>query len=236
MKNTKLKLPILGCLILVSSFQVKVFAQDYIFRAGLKIGWPQVAGLNIEYVAPLLNKKLSVDLDVTYLPITLNGNIENLIGIRPYINRINSYLNNNNSNINGNLNYTNITIGFDYHFLNRIHGLYAGMGLNFMNIEVTGSETATKNISGFGTIDALITANAIKEINSFFIKIGGIHGKHYYFRWETGYTFTLINNPDNINFIGIIDGIPVQIPNSTINLPSYLITGLMANIGCGISF
>jgi hypothetical protein len=35
----------------------------------LKLGYPQVAGLNLEYVTPLLSKRLTADIDLSYLPL-----------------------------------------------------------------------------------------------------------------------------------------------------------------------
>lgn len=50
-------------LLLVALFLTSTLAQERPFRIGFKAGWPQIIGLNLEYVTPLLNKKLSADVD-----------------------------------------------------------------------------------------------------------------------------------------------------------------------------
>ncbi len=235
----KLKVLLLICCILASFYQVKVFAQDYPYRVGLKIGCPQVAGLNLEYLTPLFNKKISIDVDGSYLPLPLNGITENLSGLKAYLNEIrtNTYFNGNISNVIGTFTYTNIAISFNYYIFKPGEGLYAGLGLNIMNMNVSGSASDTiKNFLGLGKLGVVITGNASKEITSYFLKIGGKHGKHYYFRWELGYRIAPKSNSDIVNFTGTIDGITLPITNLIVNLPSYISSGPNADIGFGICF
>jgi len=77
-----------------------VSAQDKPFRIGLKIGYPQLVGLNLEYVTPLLNKKLSADLDFSYFSFNTDP---------------------------APVKYTNFAIGADYYLIGEGRGIYLGL-------------------------------------------------------------------------------------------------------------
>ncbi len=109
-----------------SAFSV-LKAQDQPFRIGLKFGFPQIAGLNLEYVTPLLQKKLSADLDVSYLPLNLT---------------------------NKTLTYTNYAIGINYYFFHEGRGIYGGAGYDNMNVKATENVTNDgETASGTGSVD-----------------------------------------------------------------------------------
>ena len=61
------KILLISTLIIVSS--LSFYSQEKPMRIGLKVGWPEIAGLNLEYVSPLLNSKLAPSIDFTRLGI-----------------------------------------------------------------------------------------------------------------------------------------------------------------------
>ena len=67
MKKSLLILVAITCRVKFQSF-----AQDKPFRIGTKIGFPNLAGLNLEYVTPALNGKLSTSVDGSYIPISIS--------------------------------------------------------------------------------------------------------------------------------------------------------------------
>ncbi len=217
MNKLVLKLPLIVILIVVNSFQVQLLAQEYgPFSVGIKSGWPQVAGLNAEYLTPLINKKVSVDMDGSYVPLPLNEFV---------------------SNTNGNIIYTTFTIGIDYYFFKQGRGIYAGLGFNSMNIEVNANQIdSIPKISFFGGFKTLVSGTRSKVINSYCIKIGGKYGEHFYFRWEFGYKIATINNNDEINVFGSIPGLPIPTPVVNVKIPSLMFSGPTANIGFGYCF
>ncbi|MBN1251303.1 MAG: hypothetical protein JXR51_08005 [Bacteroidales bacterium] len=46
-------------------------AQENPLRIGLKIGVPNVVGLNLEYVTPIMNGKFAPTIDFSFIPITI---------------------------------------------------------------------------------------------------------------------------------------------------------------------
>ena len=54
--------------------QLSVSAQENPFRIGVKFGVPNVAGLSLEYVTPLLDNKLAAALDYSSISIKADGN------------------------------------------------------------------------------------------------------------------------------------------------------------------
>lgn len=77
------------------------FGQERPFRIGLKFGYPQLAGLNLEYVTPALNKKLSADVDISYFGLTSGD---------------------------ASVSYTFLYFGANYYFFNEGRGLFGGLG------------------------------------------------------------------------------------------------------------
>ena len=68
MKNLILTFSLICFITLANVVNSNLFGQELPLRIGLKVGYPQVAGLNLEYVTPLLNKRLAADLDLSYIP------------------------------------------------------------------------------------------------------------------------------------------------------------------------
>jgi hypothetical protein len=99
-------------------------AQDKPFRIGLKFGIPQVAGLNFEYVTPMMSKKLSADLDLSYFSFSSGA---------------------------ATVSYMNFAIGADYYFMREGKGLYGGLAFGRSSFSAT--EDVTEATSG-GTASA----------------------------------------------------------------------------------
>jgi hypothetical protein len=55
--------------ICIFALSQNIVAQDNPFRIGFKFGVPQLAGFNFEYVTPALENRLSIDADISYIPI-----------------------------------------------------------------------------------------------------------------------------------------------------------------------
>ena len=152
MKNLLLSSSLICFLLLANGVNSNVSGQEDPYRVGLKFGLPQVAGLNLEYVTPLLNKRLSADVDLSYFSLKPSQTT---------------------------VDFSNIGLFADYYFTKEGRGLYGGFGYNMLGFK------ATKTLSDGSAGKANIT------LNSLGLKIGGKHGKKFYFRWELGYSLAL---------------------------------------------
>jgi hypothetical protein len=110
MKNLCLTFSLIAFFALANIVDSNVFGQEDPFRIGIKIGFPQVAGLNLEYVTPLLNKRLAADVDFSYIPLNLNG---------------------------GTVTYTDYALFADYYFSHEGRGFYGGLGYSMMGFDAT---------------------------------------------------------------------------------------------------
>jgi hypothetical protein len=110
MKKFLLLFSFIGFLVLANVVNSRVFGQDDPFRIGLKIGYPQLAGLNFEYVTPLLNKRLAADIDFSYIPLKPSQTT---------------------------LTFTNMGLFLDYYFSHEGKGLYGGLGYSRMGFDAT---------------------------------------------------------------------------------------------------
>lgn len=57
----------------IAIFATSSSAQDNPFRIGLKFGMPNIAGLNAEYVTPLLGGRLAPSVDFSYISAKIGG-------------------------------------------------------------------------------------------------------------------------------------------------------------------
>jgi hypothetical protein len=109
-------------------------AQERPMRIGFKFGIPQIAGLNLEYVTPLLNGRLAGDLDLTYLPF----------GVVSYSNigiGANYYFFDEGQGLYGGIGYSRWNFGGDWDIedSNGIAGKgTAGIGENRLNLKLGG--------------------------------------------------------------------------------------------------
>jgi hypothetical protein len=187
MKKILLLFSFIGFLVLGNVVNSNVSGQEDPFRIGLKIGYPQLAGLNFEYVTPLLNKRLAGDIDFSYIPLKPS---------------------------NATLTFTNMGLFADYYFTKEGRGLYGGLGYSRMGFN------ASKILSDGSNGKANIALNSIG------LKIGGKHGKSFYFRWELGYTLALSSPVFEVGSATKNEKFDSPITGS----------GPIANIGFGVAF
>jgi hypothetical protein len=135
MKNLRLAFSLIVFLILVNVVNSNVFAQENPVRLGVKIGFPQVAGLNLEYVTPLLNKRLAFDVDYSYIPLKPSE---------------------------GTLKYTYYAVYADYYFNHEGHGFYGGFGYSRIGLKVTKDVTFSDGTTQSGNADIGINALNLK--------------------------------------------------------------------------
>ena len=110
MKNLYLTFSLIALFALTNVVDSNVFGQDDPFRIGIKIGFPQIAGLNLEYVTPLMNKRLAADVDFSYIPLSPNG---------------------------GTVTYTDYALFANYYFSHEGRGFYGGLGYSRMGFDAT---------------------------------------------------------------------------------------------------
>lgn len=181
-------------------------------RLGLKLGFPNMVGGNVEYVTPLLNDKLAVSLDYSTIKSDWFLSEEESDGTETK-----------------ELNYSYLEGGINYYFFKAGKGLYAGVSYNQLNFD--GETVVTRDgQQGTGNIDY--------NHNSFNIKLGAKLGGLFYFRPEVGYSFSSlpktidyqIKYPDGTTETDIYD-FSEQLASADI-----LFNGLIANIGFGFAF
>lgn len=173
-------------------------------RIGLKFGTPMLGGLNLEYVTPVFNNHLSADLDVSNFSGLISTDTEKV-------------------------GYSYFGIGANYYFSKPGSGLYGGIGYGHMGF--TAHETLSTISNG-----TLITANAEGSMayNVMNMKIGGKHGKQFYFRWELGYGLTLNGGDLLVSANTSTSGGSTVHLEETVSIP---LKGLpIANIGVGFAF
>ncbi|HEY9221725.1 MAG TPA: hypothetical protein VIO43_09150 [Lutibacter sp.] len=141
-----------------------LIAQEKPIRIGVKIGFPNVVGGNIEYVTPLLGKKLAASIE--YSSINADKFIE------PDEAKL-SYL----------------QIGFNYYFFKEGKGLYGNVSYGMLDADLTLNEIE----SDFDS-EKIGTAFVNLSNNSFNIKLGAKLGGTFYFRPEIGYSFSSIDD------------------------------------------
>ena len=135
MKNLRLNFVFICFLVLVTAVNSKVFGQENPFRIGVKVGFPQVAGLNLEYVTPLLNKRLGVDVDYSYIPLSPNQ---------------------------ATIKYTDFALFLNYYFNHEGHGFYGGIGYSHIGLKVTKDVNFADGSTQSGNADIGINALNIK--------------------------------------------------------------------------
>lgn len=165
MKNS-IKISTTIIMLLISSV---LFAQEKPIRIGVKIGFPNVIGGNIEYVTPLLGKKLAASIE--YSSINADKFIE------PDEAKL-SYL----------------QIGFNYYFFKEGKGLYGNVNYGILDGELTLNEVYSDfDDNKVGTAFVNVSNKSIG------LKLGAKLGKVFYFRPEIGYAFTSLDEVLKVN-------------------------------------
>lgn len=181
-------------------------------RLGVKLGFPNLVGGNLEYVTPFLNDKLAVNLD--YSMIKSDWFISEK----------------ENDTETTNLDFTYLEAGFNYYFFKAGKGLYGGLSYNNMKFEGQTSVEAEDGREGTGFIDY--------NHNSINIKLGAKLGGLFYFRPEIGYSFSSL--PKTFDYeVDYGDGTTEKETydfSEELASADFLFKGLMANIGFGFAF
>jgi hypothetical protein len=148
-----------------------IYAQEKPFRIGLKLGFPNIIGGNIEYVTPLLGKKLAASIE--YSSINADKFIDP-----------------------DKAKFTYLQIGFNYYLFKEGTGLYSNISYGVLDANLTVTE-----IESDFDFDKVGTASADLSNNSMNIKLGAKLGKGFYFRPEIGYSFTSIDDTINVEVV-----------------------------------
>ena len=182
-------------------------------RLGVKIGFPNLVGGNLEYVTPLLGDKLAVNLDYStvksdwFMPEGEESDMTETT----------------------HLNFSYMEGGINYYFFKDGKGLYGGASYGTMKF---GGQTSVykDGKDGTGSIDF--------SHATFNVKLGAKLGGLFYFRPEVGYSFTSM--PKTIDYqVNYEDG---STETETYDFTEevapadILFKGLIANIGFGFAF
>ncbi|AOW19991.1 hypothetical protein [Urechidicola croceus] len=191
-------------------------------RLGVKVGFPNVVGGNIEYVTPLLDQRLGVFIDYGNLP---EYEFDDSKG-----------------------GFTHTEFGINYYLKkNKGSGFYIGLSRSSLKIDGEYSDIGTI-VEQDQSVEYTGTATGDVKINTTNLKLGVKLGKTVYFRFEAGYGFGDI--PEGVEVTGIAEVTPNGGPTQTqTETALYLfedIEGLnnfikdsgtpVVNIGIGFSF
>ena len=135
MKNLRMTFGLICFLVLVNALNLNVYGQERPFRIGVKVGFPEVAGLNLEYVTPLLNKRLAADVDFSYIQLSPNQ---------------------------ATIKYTYYDFFLNYYFSHDGHGFYGGLGYSRIGLDVTKDVTFSDGTTAPGTSNIGINALNLK--------------------------------------------------------------------------
>ena len=135
MRNLLLTFCLIGILLLMHAVNSNVSGQEQPVRIGLKIGYPQVAGLNLEYVTPLMNKRLAADMDFSYIPLSPGT---------------------------ATVKFTNFGLFADYYFFKEGRGFYGGFGYSHMGFNVTKNVVFNSGATQQGTANLGINSLNLK--------------------------------------------------------------------------
>lgn len=194
----------------VCLLQTLVYAQDRPMRIGVKIGVPNLAGLNFEYVTPWLNGRLAPTLDVSFIPINF---IEPSYATATY---------------NARYNYSYFELGANYYFFKEGKGLYGNVSYGRMGLDFTFTDYYSEDspYNSPGVVDSKINANLVN------LKIGAKLGNGFYFRPEIG--IAAIGLPKNLSYTVVYpDGTTER---ETEDLSDIIGGTLVVNIGFGVAF
>lgn len=178
-------------------------------RIGVKLGFPNFIGGNLEYVTPLFNDKLSVSLDYSDI-------------------RSDWFLNDEDSE-DASLDFSYFEGGLNYYFFKAGKGLYGGVGYNNMKFE--GEIAVSKDgVDGTGNINY-----SHSSVN---VKLGAKIGGLFYLRPEIGYSFSSLPETFDYQAV-YEDGSTETETYDLIEefaVPDFFFKGFMANIGVGFAF
>lgn len=184
-------------------------------RIGIKLGFPNLVGGNLEYVTPILKNKIAANADYS----SING----------------SWFSSGDAESDLDLKFSYLEGGINYYIFKPGKGIYTG--INYGNLKFKGSEQdvssdTDENKTGKGFYDFSHSA-----IN---LKLGAKLGGLFYFRPEVGYSLSKF--PMSINRRVVFnDGstemqtIEFDSEDSPVDA-SALTSGFIFNIGVGFAF
>lgn len=186
-------------------------------RIGAKVGFPNLVGGNVEYVTPLLNKRLALNVDYSMIKSSW---------LEP--------TNEENYNVDASdaLQFSYLEAGLNYYFFRPGKGLYGSLSYGIIQINGTladmeHSEDSEKR--GSGIIDF--------KNNSVNLKLGAKLGGLFYLRPEIGYTFNTLPKSIEVDVIFPDGSREARTEEFEIDAPfDLLFSGLIANIGIGFAF
>lgn len=146
-------------------------AQERPFRIGVKIGFPNGIGGNLEYATPLLSNKLAVSFDYSSI-------------------KADSYIEPDKAS----LNYWEA--GLNYYFFKEGSGVYLNGSYGSLKADLTLTE-----IESDIEYDKYGTAYTELDNTSFNLKLGAKFGRGLFFRTEIGYAFTSLDDTVDIQVV-----------------------------------
>lgn len=178
------------------------------FRVGLKLGFPNVIGGNLEYVTPLLSKKLAVNADYSMINSDwlLKGEDTG-------------------EDNQDKVDYTYLDLGLNYYFFKPGKGLYGGVSYSTIKAEAT-------------TADSESVEYIKESHSSLNVKLGAKLGGLFYFRPEIGYSFNPLPKSYDVLTIYNDGTTETRTDDwSDAEGPAdILFKGLIANFGLGFAF
>jgi hypothetical protein len=186
-------------------------------RIGAKVGFPNLVGGNLEYVTPLLNKRLALNIDYSMIRSSWlePTNVEDY-----------------NVDASDALKFSYLEAGLNYYFFRPGKGLYGSLSYGMIQIEGTLAEMEHSQDSqkrGSGIVDL--------NHNSVNLKVGAKLGGLFYFRPEIGYTFNTLPKSIDVDIIFPDGSRETRTEEFEIDAPfDLLFSGLIANIGIGFAF
>lgn len=184
-------------------------------RIGFKVGFPNLAGGNVEYLTGILRNRVAFTVDYStikgeWLQDVLKEKEEDL-----------------------NLKFSYLEGGLNIYFFNPGKGLYANVSYGMLDFEETRYDVASENDP-----NKLGTGKTDFSHDAFNLKIGAKLGGFLYFRPEVGYTFTPV--PEAIDMLVSFDDNSRETHQTELKKEgspfSPLFSGLIFNIGLGIAF
>lgn len=178
------------------------------FRVGVKLGFPNVIGGNLEYVTPLLGKKLAVNADYSMINSDWLLKPEDM-----------------GEGSQQKLDYSYLDIGLNYYFFKPGKGLYGGISYSSIKAEATMPDSES--------VEYIKESHG-----SFNVKLGAKLGGLFYFRPEIGYSFKPLPKKYDVLTVYNDGTTETRTDDwSDAEGPADIIfNGLIANIGIGFAF
>ena len=183
-------------------------------RFGVKLGFPNLLGGNVEYLTPLLNNKLSANMDYSKFKSDW-FNTEDL-----------------SSNDTDNLDYSFLDLGANYYFFKPGKGLYSGLSYSSIKFNGAMSYESDSNNEEASAIEYYDVKHSTVNL-----KVGARLGGLFYFRPEVGYSFKPI--PKTVTSETVYSDGSRESTIYSLEDQEYLkplLSGFTFNIGFGFAF